>query len=131
MTTPLIIFLGGLAALFVCLMLSIFVCKAEEISSLWFLSVIVTGLGLITSILIPVNTKYYPVPCVVVSTQKTITVVTDYGNFTSNKKEDFDNWKDLTKGYIGVRYSTFGIETPAKTFLVKIPEPEPTTPVKK
>lgn len=129
MTIPLIIFLGGLAALFVCLMLSIFVCKAQEISPLWFLSSVVTGLGIITCVIIPVTSKYYPVACTVASTQKTITVVTDYGNFTSNKKEDFDNWKDLTKGFIEVRYSTLGFDIAPKAFSVNKPEPE--TPVKK
>jgi len=96
MTVPLIIFLGGLAVLAVCLIVSMAFCKANEISFLWFLSCLVTGMGLVTCVIIPVNSRYYPVACTVASTQKTITVLTDYGNFTSNKKEDFDNWKDLT-----------------------------------
>ena len=132
MTVPLIIFLGGLASLLMCMLVSIFFCKADDISPLWFLSSIVTGLGLLTCVIIPVTSKYYPVACTVASTQKTITVVTDYGNFTSNKKEDFDNWKDLTKGFIEVGYSTFGIESAGKAFLVNKPEPVVTsTPVKK
>ena len=131
MTVPLIIFLGGLMALAVCMIVSIFFCKADEISPLWFLSVVVTGLGLLTCVIIPVTSKYYPVSCTVASTQKTITVVTDYGNFTSNKKEDFDNWKDLTKGFIKVSYSTLGVDVGPRAFVVNKPEPEPTTPVKK
>ena len=116
MTVPLIIFLGGLTALFVCFMVSIFFCKAQEISPLWFLSSVVTGLGILTCVIIPVTSKYYPVACTVASTQKTITVVTDYGNFTSNRKEDFDNWKDLTNGFIEVSYSTLGVDVGPEHF---------------
>lgn len=131
MTVPLIIFLGGLCALFGCMLVTIFFCKADDISPLWFLSSIVTGLGMVTCMIIPVTSKYYPVACTVASTQKTITVVTDYGNFTSNRKEDFDNWKDLTTGFIKVSYSTLGVDVGPRAFSVNKPEPVPTTPVKK